>query len=41
MQTAVDLGNKGKDAQYGWGLVHPCALQAVAARSKAGAAAEP
>jgi subtilisin family serine protease len=35
-ETALDLGNKGKDAQYGWGLVSPQrALQVVAARIKA------
>ena len=33
--TATDLGPKGKDVQFGWGLVNPQkALQAVAARIK-------
>ncbi|MBX9847519.1 MAG: S8 family serine peptidase [Xanthobacteraceae bacterium] len=33
--TATDLGPKGKDAQYGWGLVNPRkALEAVDARKK-------
>jgi filamentous hemagglutinin family protein len=33
--TATDLGTKGKDAQYGWGLVNPKkALEAVDARKK-------
>jgi subtilisin family serine protease len=33
--TATDLGSKGKDAQYGWGLVNPKkALEAVDARKK-------
>jgi subtilisin family serine protease len=41
-ETALDLGNKGKDAQYGWGLVSPQrALQSVAARIKASDAAKP
>ncbi|MBX9828490.1 MAG: S8 family serine peptidase [Xanthobacteraceae bacterium] len=35
--TATDLGPKGKDAQYGWGLVNPRkALEAVDARKKTG-----
>ena len=34
-ETAIDLGPKGKDAQFGWGLVNPQkALDAVAARAK-------
>ena len=34
-ETATDLGPKGKDAQFGWGLVNPQkALQAVEARLK-------
>jgi subtilisin family serine protease len=38
--TATDLGTKGKDAQYGWGLVNPRkALEAVDARKKASEAA--
>ena len=33
--TATDLGPKGKDKQFGWGLVNPQkALEAVAARRK-------
>jgi subtilisin family serine protease len=33
--TAIDLGPKGKDNQFGWGLVNPQkALEAVAARRK-------
>jgi subtilisin family serine protease len=33
--TAIDLGPKGKDRQFGWGLVDPPkALEAVAARLK-------
>ena len=33
--TATDLGPKGKDSQYGWGLVNPKkALEAVDARKK-------
>jgi filamentous hemagglutinin family protein len=33
--TATDLGSKGKDAQFGWGLVNPKkALEAVDARKK-------
>jgi subtilisin family serine protease len=37
--TAIDLGPKGKDKQFGWGLVNPeKALQAVDARLKSGGA---
>jgi subtilisin family serine protease len=33
--TATDLGPKGKDSQFGWGLVNPQkALEAIAARIK-------
>jgi filamentous hemagglutinin family protein len=38
--TAIDLGPKGKDRQFGWGLVNPQkALQAVASRRKVSEAA--
>jgi hypothetical protein len=38
--TATDLGKKGKDPQFGWGLVNPQkALEAVAARRKISEAA--
>ena len=38
--TATDLGAKGKDKQFGWGLVDPPrALEAVAARLKSSDAA--
>jgi filamentous hemagglutinin family protein len=38
--TATDLGAKGKDRQFGWGLVNPQkALQAVAARRRISEAA--
>jgi subtilisin family serine protease len=34
-ETATDLGPRGKDAQFGWGLINPQkALQAVATRVK-------
>ena len=34
-ETATDLGPKGKDAQFGWGLVNPQkALEAVEKRYK-------
>ncbi len=37
--TAIDLGPKGKDNQYGWGLVNPeKALEVVATQLKTGAA---
>jgi hypothetical protein len=41
-ETATDLGPKGKDAQFGWGLVNPQkALQAAEARIKSSDAAKP
>jgi filamentous hemagglutinin family protein len=41
-ETAIDLGPKGKDAQFGWGLVNPQkALDAVAARIKSSDASKP
>ena len=41
-ETATDLGPKGKDAQFGWGLVNPQkALQAAEARIKSSDAGKP
>jgi subtilisin family serine protease len=41
-ETATDLGPKGKDAQFGWGLVNPQkALQAAEARIKSSDASKP
>jgi subtilisin family serine protease len=38
-ETATDLGPKGKDNQFGWGLVNPQkALEVIAARQKPGEA---